>query len=104
MRNSKLIVKLATLIGYLLFAGFSAYFTATSLWLNLLNGSDTWRRNFAQYFNKQSLGFVLSAQSYCGGESLVGMLSAVGKQVLWRRIMADETWEAQVFGKNKKGK
>lgn len=62
------------------------------------------RRNFAQYFNKQSLGFVLSAQSYCGGESLVGMLSAVGKQVLWRRIMADETWEAQVFGKNKKGK
>ena len=42
MRNSKLIVKLATLIGYLLFAGFSAYFTATSLWLNLLNGSDTW--------------------------------------------------------------
>lgn len=59
------------------------------------------RRNFAQYFNKQSLGFVLSAQSYCGGESLVGMLSAVGKQVLWRRIMADETWEAQVFGKNK---
>jgi hypothetical protein len=47
---------------------------------------------------------VLSAQSYCGGESLVGMLSAVGKQVLWRRIMADETWEAQVFGKNKKGK
>ena len=64
----------------------------------------TKRRNFAQYFNKQSLGFVLSAQSYCGGESLVGMLSAVGKQVLWRRIMADETWEAQVFGKNKKGK
>ena len=62
------------------------------------------KRNFAQYFNKQSLGFVLSAQSYCGGESLVGMLSAVGKQVLWRRIMADETWEAQVFGKNKKGK
>ena len=34
MRNSKLIVKLATLIGYLLFAGFSAYFTATSLWQN----------------------------------------------------------------------
>lgn len=45
---------------------------------------------------------MLSAQSYCGGESLVGMLSAVGKQVLWRRIMADETWEAQVFGKTKR--
>lgn len=42
MNNSNLFTKLSCLIGYLLFAGFSAYFTATSLWLNLLNGSDTW--------------------------------------------------------------
>lgn len=54
--------------------------------------------------NKILKSAQILAQSYCGGESLVGMLSAVGKQVLWRRIMADETWEAQVFGKNKKGK
>lgn len=40
--NSKVITKLACLIGYLLFAGFSAYFTATSLWLNLMKGSDMW--------------------------------------------------------------
>ena len=40
--NSKLLLKLSCLIGYLLFAGFSAYFTATSLWLNLLSGSDIW--------------------------------------------------------------
>lgn len=39
-RNS--IAKIACLVGYLLFAGFSAYFTATSLWLNLLNGSAMW--------------------------------------------------------------
>lgn len=40
--NSNSIAKIACLLGYLLFAGFSAYFTATSLWLNLLNGSDMW--------------------------------------------------------------
>lgn len=40
--NKNVIVKLVCLVGYLLFAGFSAYFTATSLWLNLLNGSDMW--------------------------------------------------------------
>lgn len=40
--NSNSIAKIACLVGYLLFAGFSAYFTATSLWLNLLNGSDMW--------------------------------------------------------------
>lgn len=44
MNNSKLIVKLAILVGYLLFSGFSAYFTATSLWLNLLSGSDIWTK------------------------------------------------------------
>lgn len=40
--NSNLIAKVSCLVGYLLFAGFSAYFTATSLWLNLLNGSSMW--------------------------------------------------------------
>ena len=40
--KSNSIAKIACLVGYLLFAGFSAYFTATSLWLNLLNGSDMW--------------------------------------------------------------
>jgi len=40
--NSNSVSKICCLIGYLLFAGFSAYFTATSLWLNLLNGSSIW--------------------------------------------------------------
>ncbi len=42
MDKSKLITKVACLIGYLLFAGFSAYFTASSLSLNLLNGTNLW--------------------------------------------------------------
>ncbi len=42
MDKSKLITKVACLIGYLLFAGFSAYFTASSLSLNLLNGTKLW--------------------------------------------------------------
>ena len=39
---SKLITKLALFTGYLIFAGFSAYFTATSLSLNLLQGTKLW--------------------------------------------------------------
>lgn len=39
---SKLITKIALLIGYLVFAGFSAYFTATSLSLNLMQGTSLW--------------------------------------------------------------
>ncbi|MCD8237155.1 MAG: hypothetical protein LUD00_11050 [Prevotellaceae bacterium] len=42
MNKSKLILKLAYLVGYLLFSGFSAYFTASSLSLNLLNGTNLW--------------------------------------------------------------
>jgi len=42
MDKSKIIIKIACLIGYLLFAGFSAYFTASSLSLNLLNGTNLW--------------------------------------------------------------
>lgn len=42
MNKGKLILKLAYLAGYLLFAGFSAYFTASSLSLNLLNGTNLW--------------------------------------------------------------
>lgn len=42
MDKSKLILKLACLGGYLLFASLSAYFTATSLSLNLLNGTNLW--------------------------------------------------------------
>ena len=42
MNKEKLIVKLACLVGYLLFSGFSAYFTASSLSLNLLNGTNLW--------------------------------------------------------------
>ena len=42
MNKSKLILKLACLAGYLLFASLSAYFTATSLSLNLLNGTNVW--------------------------------------------------------------
>ncbi|OKY84747.1 MAG: hypothetical protein BHV69_07725 [Bacteroidales bacterium 52_46] len=42
MNKSKLILKLALLAGYLLFSGFSAYFTASSLSLNLLQGSNLW--------------------------------------------------------------
>ncbi len=42
MNKGKLILKLAYLVGYLLFAGFSAYFTASSLSLNLLNGTNLW--------------------------------------------------------------
>lgn len=40
--NKEIIVKLACLAGYLLFASLSAYFTATSLSLNLLNGTNLW--------------------------------------------------------------
>lgn len=42
MNRNQLLVKLALFIGYLLFAGFSAYFTASSLSLNLLNGTNLW--------------------------------------------------------------
>lgn len=42
MNKSKVILKLAYLVGYLLFSGFSAYFTASSLSLNLLNGTNLW--------------------------------------------------------------
>ena len=42
MNNGKLILKLGCLVGYLLFASLSAYFTATSLSLNLLNGTNMW--------------------------------------------------------------
>ena len=42
MNKGKLILKLAYLVGYFLFAGFSAYFTASSLSLNLLNGTNIW--------------------------------------------------------------
>lgn len=42
MNKSKLILKIACLAGYLLFASLSAYFTATSLSLNLLNGTNMW--------------------------------------------------------------
>ena len=42
MNKGKLILKLALLTGYLLFSGFSAYFTASSLSLNLLQGSNLW--------------------------------------------------------------
>lgn len=40
--NGKVIMKLACLAGYLLFASLSAYFTATSLSLNLFNGTNIW--------------------------------------------------------------
>ncbi len=42
MNKGKIILKLCYLGGYLLFAGFSAYFTASSLSLNLLNGTNLW--------------------------------------------------------------
>ena len=42
MNKGKLIQKIALLIGYLMFAGFSAYFTASSLSLNMLNGTNLW--------------------------------------------------------------
>lgn len=42
MNRGKLILKMACLAGYLLFTGFSAYFTASSLSLNLLNGTNLW--------------------------------------------------------------
>lgn len=42
MNRGELILKMACLAGYLLFTGFSAYFTASSLSLNLLNGTNLW--------------------------------------------------------------
>lgn len=42
MNKKQLITKVAAGIGYLLFAGFSAFFTATSLSLNLLGGKMIW--------------------------------------------------------------
>lgn len=42
MDKNKLLVKIACLVGYLVFASFSAYFTASSLSLNLLNGTNLW--------------------------------------------------------------
>lgn len=42
MNKSKVIIKIALFVGYLLFSGFSAYFTASSLSLNLLNGTNLW--------------------------------------------------------------
>lgn len=42
MNKKQLITKVAAGIGYLLFAGFSAFFTATSLSLNLMGGKMIW--------------------------------------------------------------
>lgn len=42
MNKGKIVLKLACLAGYLLFASLSGYFTATSLSLNLLNGTNLW--------------------------------------------------------------
>lgn len=42
MNKNQYFIKIACLLGYLLFAGLSAYFTATSLSLNLLNGTNVW--------------------------------------------------------------
>lgn len=42
MKNGKIILRLACLVGYLLFASLSAYFTATSLSLNLFKGTNMW--------------------------------------------------------------
>ena len=40
--NRTIISKVALFLGYLLFASFSAYFTATSLSLNLMQGTNLW--------------------------------------------------------------
>lgn len=42
MDKNKLLIKIACLVGYLVFASFSAFFTASSLSLNLLNGTNLW--------------------------------------------------------------
>lgn len=42
MNRTQLLIKLALFVGYLLFAGFSVYFTATSLSLNILHGTYFW--------------------------------------------------------------
>lgn len=42
MDKNKLLIKLACLVGYLVFASVSAFFTASSLSLNLLNGTNLW--------------------------------------------------------------
>ena len=42
MNKGQFIMKIACLTGYLLFASLSAYFTATSLSMNLLNGTNVW--------------------------------------------------------------
>lgn len=42
MNRSDFIKRIAYFIGYLLFAGFSAYFTSTSLSLNLFSGENVW--------------------------------------------------------------
>jgi len=42
MNKNQLITKIACLIGYLMFAAFSAYFTASSLSLNLIQGTNLW--------------------------------------------------------------
>ena len=40
--NKTIISKVALFLGYLLFAGLSAYFTAASLSLNLMQGTNLW--------------------------------------------------------------
>lgn len=42
MNRGPFLVKISCLVGFLLFATFSAYFTASSLSLNLLNGTNLW--------------------------------------------------------------
>ena len=42
MNKSQFYQKIACFVGYLFFAGMSAYFTATSLSMNILNGTNVW--------------------------------------------------------------
>lgn len=75
MDKSKLITKVACLIGYLLFASFSAYFTASSLSLNLLQGTNVW------------IVFVLvMVVSILAGWCLTNAIKEMGKKVRASRV------------------
>ena len=88
MNRGKLIIKLAILIAYLLFAGFSAYFTASSLSLNLLNGTNLWIVYILVLIVAIVAGWCLSnvieeLQKTIGASKTTFAFSLVGFLIFW---------------------
>lgn len=88
MNKGKLINKLACFVGYLLFSGFSAYFTASSLSLNLLNGTNLWLVFVLVLVVALLAGWCLTnvieeLQKHVGASKVVFVFNLIGFLIFW---------------------